>query len=514
MRASVRRPSYYTRDSSSAVPIPKNRFLKRPTGSRKKSPSSPKAKAGATLSINPNSNLSEEQIRALLAKEQQKPFYEVYSAGRQAYREDKYELAIRLFTKTLRRKPECAEAYFFRCLCRANLGRDRIAEVDYDRAVALNSKRYLGRKEYADIYYLRALANVDAKQSARVILEDWTRAVAIRASYLDRKDLGNKVLSRALLSINQNNDARAWEDFVILKKLKGFKKAQQEFALRYDQRGMSKYSQENFVGALEDFRLAIRAYPDFQKALTHRRQVAALIDKNPSEAGNQLRLDSDLQELGKAIVTTKTYSAFYEKLTEIRKNIEGLKDQISGKAENESLTMLKNVSQKLELSVFDVGMKMARRDQQRRDFAGAWKRSEKLKKIATGPRVRRVTQFQKGIAEDYAITLVAQASSYSRKERSEAREIMNSALEVDPDNEDAIQWLKRYGKTSNGEGQGSEGSGEGSGFYDLFILFGFITLILGIGYFLFFGPSKKGKGTKPKVRAAPNPNQTRQSEDV
>ncbi|MDF1661552.1 MAG: hypothetical protein P1V97_07250 [Planctomycetota bacterium] len=419
-------------------------------------------------------------------------------------------MAIRLFTKTLRRKPECAEAYFYRCLCRARLRRDRSAAVDYDRAVALNSKRYLGRKEYADIYYKRALANVDAKQSSRVILEDWARSVAIRQAYTDRKELGHKVLNRALRSINENNDARAWEDFVILKKLKGFRQAQREFALRYDQRGMSKYSKENFVGALEDFRLAIRAYPEFKKAQTHSRQVAALIDKKSTEPGNQLRLDSDLQELGKAIVTSKTYSAFYEKLTEIRKNLEDLKDQISGKAETESMMLLKKVSQQLELSVFDVGMKMARRNQQRRDFAGAWRRSEKLKKIATGPRVRRVTLFQKGIAEDYAITLVAEASSFSRKERTQARAIMKQALEVDPDNEDAIQWLKRFGRVAAADGANAENSGEGSGLYDLFILFGFIALVLGIGYFLFFGSSSKSSSEETGPAPAPKPS----AEDV
>lgn len=502
VRASVSRPRYYTRESSSAVPIPRARFSKEP-GKTIVSESPRRPKLAPKLKINPNSNLSEEEIRRLLVKEKQKPFYEVYSAGRQAYREDKFELAIRLFSKTLRRKPDCAEAYFFRCLSRAKLGKDRIAEVDYDRAVALNGKRYLGRKEYANIYYDRALAKVDERQTARSIIEDWTRAISIRPAYAKRKDLGTKVLARALRSIAEGNDAKAWEDFVILKKLNDFAYSQREFAIRYDQRGMSKYNNEDFVGALEDFRMAIRAYPEFKKAITHSRQVAALINKKSTAPGNQLRIDSDLQALGKAIVTTKTYSAFYDKLTEIRKNIEDLKGQISKKSESESLALLKDVSQKLELSVFDVGMKMARRDQQRRDFSGAWRRSEKLKKVATGPRVRRVTLFQKGIAEDYAISLVAQASSYSRKERSEAREIMNLALEVDPDNEDAIAWLRRHGTDDDASSE-SDDSSLGSGFYDLFILFGFLALVLGMGYVLFFNGSSKSSEAKPP-KAAPPP---------
>jgi tetratricopeptide (TPR) repeat protein len=519
----------YRRGSASAVPVPRRLarsteasvedFVYKETAAKKQTRKTSPGSKGASPR-GKSSNLPRENFNTLLKKESSVPFYEIYVKGRSAYRSEQYELAIRLFTRTLRKNGRLEDAYYYRCLSRARLGRDEEAARDYKRATALH-KKYVEFLEYPNIYYDRALKKIRDGQGARHVLTDWQRAIKINAAYGDRHEVGVELTDRAVKAIKLGQDAKAWEDFVVLKKVLIKDDPSLKFAKLYHVRGLNKFDKNELDGAVSDFNYSLRASSNFAPAQRCLRQATNQLEKKKRDPNSKYRIESDLRDLINVDVTGKTYSKYLARLITIRQSLgaapakkskerdRGEKLTNNKKLSATAISLMKKISEKLEVSVFEFGMNLARKDQTRRDIDSAWKRSVALEKIATGARVEVVTKFKKSIAKKYSFVLVAQAQTFPEDEIEEARKMMRQALKLDRKNREARRWLRAHPSTN---GAAAEPGGadlamdEGSQLSsDLWILLIFISVLSGIAYLFFFSP--KFKKTPPKVLIKATPDE-------
>jgi tetratricopeptide (TPR) repeat protein len=488
----------YSPESASAVPVPRNR-KPRPTRSRQVNRAAPSRSKGTPKSISlqkhrisKTTNLTPSQVTKFYAKGDTTPYYEVFVKGCLAYRRGKYAVGLKLFTRTLSLKKDWAEAFYYRCLCRAQVGKDKEAALDFGRAIALDRK-YSKRTDFADIYYNRALKDITEGKAARSILNDWRRAISIKSDYVNRKEVSDGLTKRTLALINKGQYTKVWGNVQALEKMNLKDETRLRFAVLFDQRGMQKFERRDYEKALEDFAYSLRAFPEYGRARKHQKLAANLLEKKRLDPSGKYQFENDLRDLTKAEVSAKEYRIYFDRLKDIRKRLDDLKKGGVRKKDETydrtTIDLMQIVSRKLEIGIFDIGLVRAKKERKRRDVSKAWRISEELKSIATGPRVSAVNEFQESLSQPYANVLVVRASAYAKDEVDDAREIMKQAKALDPKNREARRWLRenRIGGDAASSEAADQGSGGGN---DLYFLGLFALVVLAAGYFLFVAKPK------------------------
>lgn len=190
--------------------------------------------------------------------------------------QDQHEAALKSFNQALALDPVFADAYNNRALSQRILGDDAAAEADFREAIRLNPDFGLAHYNLAVLLhekYEYAQALAELQLAAQLLPQDsdiWFQ-LGLTADRNNQPDLAIQSFTKAIEIDQGFDDQSFYMRGIVFGEIGDFQKAELDFdrviqmGLRNAEtlfyRGLMRYYRENYQGALDDFREALRYAP-------------------------------------------------------------------------------------------------------------------------------------------------------------------------------------------------------------------------------------------------------------
>ncbi len=172
---------------------------------------------------------------------------EHFKKGLDLYYKNEFEKAIVEYVSAIDLKPDFADAYFNRALCKNALKNFNEAIVDYNKVTQLEGNA-------ADAYYSRGISKVNIGLHDDA-MNDYNKAIDLKPDFADAY-IGRGNVKNALYQFDS-----AIQDMNKAIELKP------DYAIAYYNRGVNWYSLKNYDSALQDYNRVLELDPKYDDAI-------------------------------------------------------------------------------------------------------------------------------------------------------------------------------------------------------------------------------------------------------